>query len=94
MFVSLGYYGPDNTIKIISSRSMSLLALFLDRRRPPKTKSTYLPVPFFSGREIILMISLYVSYVAGRRLELVTPVSAVRRAGDCVITSCLCNDNE
>ena len=40
------------------------------------------------------MISLYVSYVAGRRLELVTPVSAVRRVGDCVITSCLCNDNE
>ena len=40
------------------------------------------------------MISLYVSYVAGRRLELVTPVFAVRRAGDCVIASCLCNDNE
>ena len=40
------------------------------------------------------MISLYVSYVAGRWLEFVTPVSAVRRAGDCVITSCLCNDNE
>ena len=41
------------------------------------------------------MISIYVSYVAGRRLELVTPVlSAVRRAGDCVIASCLCNDNE
>ena len=27
------------------------------------------------------MISLYVSYVAGRRLELVPHVSAVRRAG-------------
>ena len=40
------------------------------------------------------MISLYVSYVAERWLELVAPVSAVRRAGDCVITSCLCNDNK
>ena len=47
-----------------------------------------------SGREINFMINLYVSYVAGRWLELVTPVSAVRRAGDCVITSCLWNDNE
>ena len=40
------------------------------------------------------MISLYVSCVAGRRREIVTPVSAARCAGDCVITSCLCNDNE
>ena len=48
MLVSLGYYGPDNTIKVISSRTMSLLALFLGRRRPPKTKSTCTPVPFLS----------------------------------------------
>ena len=34
------FYAPDNTIKVISSRSMSLLELFLGRRRPPKTKST------------------------------------------------------
>ena len=38
----------DNTIKVISSRSMSLLVLFLDRRRPPKAKSTCIPVPFLS----------------------------------------------
>ena len=103
MFVSLGYYGPDNTIKVISSQSMSLLALFLDRRRPHKTKNTCIPVHLpvtdncpsrVSGRNISLMINLYVSYVAGHRLELVTPVSAVRRVGNCVITSCLCNDNE
>ena len=36
----LNDYVPDNTIKIISSRSMSLLELFLDRRRTPKIKST------------------------------------------------------
>ena len=55
---------------------MSLLAMFLDRRRPPKTKNTCIPVhppvtdncpSRVSGREISLMISLYVSYVAGRR---------------------------
>ena len=34
------YYDPDNTIEVISSRSMSLLELFLGRRRPPKIKST------------------------------------------------------
>ena len=99
----LGVLCPDNTIKVISSRSMSLLALFLGRHRPPKTKSKCIPVhppvtdncpSWVSGRAINLMISLYVSYVVGRRLELVTPVSAVRRAGDCIIASCLCNDNE
>ena len=42
--VCLRYYAPDNTIKVISSPSVSLLALFLDRRRPPKTKSTCIPV--------------------------------------------------
>ena len=34
------FYAPDNTVKVILSRSMSLLELFLGRRRPPKTKST------------------------------------------------------
>ena len=44
MFVCLRYYAPDNTIKIIASLTVSLLALFLDRRRPPKTKITCIPV--------------------------------------------------
>ena len=35
----LHVYAPDNTIKVISSWSMSLLELFLGRRRLPKTKS-------------------------------------------------------
>ena len=34
------YYGQDNTIEVISSRSVGLLELFLGRRRPPKIKST------------------------------------------------------
>ena len=34
------YYDPDNTIEVISSRSMSLFELFLGRRRPPKIKNT------------------------------------------------------
>ena len=44
MFICLRYYAPDNTIKVISSSSGSLLALFLDGRRPPKTKNTCIPV--------------------------------------------------
>ena len=40
MFNCLMYYDPDNTIEVISSRSMRLLELFLDRGRPPKIKST------------------------------------------------------
>ena len=39
-FFCLMYYDPDNTIEVISSRSMSLLELFLGRRRLPKIKST------------------------------------------------------
>ena len=34
-FFGLMYYDPDNTIKVISSRSMSLLELFLGRQSPP-----------------------------------------------------------
>ena len=40
----LMYYDPDNTIEVISSRSVSLLELFLGRRRPPKIKSTVYPL--------------------------------------------------
>ena len=39
-FFGLMDYDPDNTIEVISSRSMSLLELFLGMRRPPKIKST------------------------------------------------------
>ena len=44
MCVCLRCYAPANTIKVISSPSVSLLALFLDRRRPHKTKRTCIPV--------------------------------------------------
>ena len=99
----LGVSWPRQHIKGHIELVSELLALFLDRRRPPKTKGTCILVhppvtdncpSWVSGREINLMISLYVSYVAGHWLELMTPVFAVWCGGDCVITSCLCNDNE
>ena len=34
------YCVPDNTVEVLSSRSVSLLELFVGRRRPPKVKST------------------------------------------------------
>ena len=40
MFICLRYYAQDNTIKVISRPSVSLLTLFLDGHRPPKTKSS------------------------------------------------------
>ena len=77
------YYNPDNTIEVISNRLVSLLELFLGRRRPPKIKSTayqYISVhpPLLSvqGKEwpyINLTISFYGNYVAELRLELVFP---------------------
>ena len=37
-------FAPDNTIKVMSSRSLNIFALFLGRRRPPRTKSTCIPI--------------------------------------------------
>ena len=44
-FLSLEVYNTVNTIKVMSSRSVNLLALYLSRLRPPKqftsTKYTF-----------------------------------------------------
>ena len=64
---------PDNTINVMSSRSLNLFTLLLGRRRSPKTKNICIPVhlpdtdncPSLVSGGSNLMISLYDSCVAG-----------------------------
>ena len=81
----MGFYDPVNTVKVMSSRLVNLLKLFLCRLRHPK-RLTSTKCSFFrlhnlniisgreggNGRRNYFVISLYKSNVTGPMRELVT----------------------
>ena len=83
LFVCCGVYGPVYSFKVISSRSVNLLTLFLGRKfRPPKgLPNQYLAQMFLLVTDNFLrendcrhhfMINLHESYMAGLGLGLAT----------------------